>query len=208
MDFKSYSQGYHPQGFRIHFNWQGKQRLRSNRYVCMTLRGGRRPSCCVGALKPFHSMVNGDIWICSHLVISTCQLVSSSWSLFISQIPPLMRDVLYLTAVLNRSYILYTVLNRNMNIEIQFELIHTLSFDWGNCHSCINPIIYGVYYFSERNSAMTGQGNNHRWSSTEQELQLSCSRGLMYTASLLTSRGANGQTRLSSILYRDRVVSG
>ena len=123
MDFKSYSQGYHPQGFRIHFNWQGKQRLWSNRYVCMTLRGGRRPSCCVGALKPFHSMVNGDIWICSHLVISTCQLVSSSWSLFISQIPPLMRDVLYLTAVLNRLYILYTVLNRNMNIE----WIHTLS---------------------------------------------------------------------------------
>ena len=123
MDFKSYSQGYHPQGFRIHFNRQGKQRLRSNRYVCMTLRGGRPPSCCVGALKPFHSMVNGDIWICSHLVISTCQLVSSSWSLFISQIPPLMRDVLYLTAVLNRSDILYTVLNRNMNIE----WIHTLS---------------------------------------------------------------------------------
>ena len=86
---------------------------------------------------------------------------------------------------------------------------YLLPFDWGNCHSCINPIIYGVYYFSERNSAMTGQGNNHRWSSAaEQELQLSCSRGLMYTASLLTSRGANGQTRLSSILYRDRVVSG
>ena len=31
--------------------------------------------------------------------------------------------------------------------------------------SCINPIIYGVYYFSERNSTIIGHRNNpaHRW---------------------------------------------
>merc|ERR1712037_685825 len=70
------------------------------------------------------------------------------------KVPQLMRDVLYLTAVLN---------------------------------SCINPIIYGVYYFSERNSRITGHRSNPAHRDTE------------VTSSFQTSRGVNnGQTRASS----------
>jgi len=62
---------------------------------------------------------------------------------------------------------------------------------FSNCSSCINPIIYGVYYFSERNSTVIGNQSNP------------AQRGLMFQ----TSRGGHGQTRGSSSLCRDSLVA-
>ena len=57
------------------------------------------------------------------------------------------------------------VKNTNYSQIYKYLHIYDIPFDFDNCCSCINPIIYGVYYFSERNSTIIGHRSNpaHRW---------------------------------------------
>ena len=109
---------------------------------------------------------NAEVWFWRNWVLKYFTFANVLWRepihlllvlalICVAQVPVIVRDVLYLTAVFNRwpfseSHLSSKEMSR-LKQKTKNHALHTGSIEMLDLVSCINPIIYGVYYFSERN---------------------------------------------------------